>query len=275
MICTLQTEYLEEGHTEMTNQKTPSLPDTSCWQAQSLRVTAFPSPSATISQPKWWSELFGTEPEVRNLRPARGEHVETGPFDKGTLTLQINPIRIDWILTVNQNAILDEMPYLGAFPEIGDTFMKLMAEWLALASAPLIQRLAFGAMLNQKVGGREEGYNLLSRYLPNVRLSPESTDFLYQINRPRKSNVPSMTTHSINRLSKWSSISIHRTLIQSLPDGTTNSSLIGETGYACNLELDISTAADFKGELPQQALAQIVREQYDWGMEVASMGDIA
>lgn len=259
----------------MTNQKTPSLPDVSCWQAQSLRVTAFPSPSATISQPKWWSELLGTEPEVRNLRPARGELVETGPFDKGTLALQVTPIRIDWVLIVNQNASLDEISYLGAFPEIGNTFMKLMTEWLALASAPSIQRLAFGAVLNQQVDGREEGYNLLSKYLPDVRLSLESTDFLYQINRPRKSNVPSMTTHSINRLSKWCCVSTQRTLIQSLSDGTTNSSLIGNAGYSCSLELDISTVTDFKGELPQQALAQIAREQYELGIETASRGDIA
>ena len=266
---------LDKGHTEMTNQETPTLPDVSGWQAQSLRVTAFPSPSATISQPKWWSELLGTEPEVRNLRPARGEQVEAGPFDKGTLTLQVTPIRIDWILTVNQNAVLDEIFNLGAFLEVGDTFIKLMAEWLALASAPPIQRLAFGAILNQQVEGREKGYELLSRYLPNVQLSPESTDFLYQINRPRKSNVLGMTTHSINRLSKWSCVSIQRTLIQSLSDGTTSSNLIGKIGYACNLELDISTTADFKGELPQQALAQIAREQYELGIETASRGDIA
>ena len=259
----------------MSNQDPLSLPDASHWQAQSLRVSAFPSPSATISQPKWWSELLGTEPEVRNLRPARGEHVESGPFDKGNLTLQVNPIRIDWFLTVNQKAVLDEIYYLGAFQGIGDTFIKLMAEWLALAGAPPIQRLAFGAILNQPVDGREEGYKLLSKYLPNVQLSPESTDFLYQINRPRKSNVPDMTTHSINRLSKWSCVSIHRTLIQSLSDGTTASNPIGKAGYACNLELDMSTAADFKEKLPQQALGQIVRELYDLGVEVAARGDIA
>lgn len=261
----------------MTTQNTPVLPDISCWHVQTLRVTAFPSPSATISQPKWWSELLGTEPEVRNLRPARGELIENGPFDKGALTLQVFPIRIDWNLTVNPQAHLDDLPipHLGILPEIGEKFIKLMSEWLAHASAPPLQRLAFGAILHQYVDGREQGYGLLSKYLPDIRLSPESTDFLYQINRPRKSTVAGMETHTINRLSKWSCVAMHRTLVQYLPDGSTNSSLLGEANYACNLELDISTSADFKGELPQQGLAQIVREHYNWGVEMASKGDIA
>lgn len=261
----------------MTTQRIPALPDISCWHVQALRVTAFSSPSATISQPKWWNELLGTEPEVQNIRPARGELIEKGPFDKGTLTLQVFPIRIDWILTVNPEAHLDDpaMPHLGAFSEIGEKFIKLMSDWLSNASAPRLQRLAFGAIINQEVRSREEGYHLLAKYLPEIRLSPESTDFLYQINRPRKSAVPGMEERSINRLSKWSCVAMHRTIVQSLPDGTPSTSPLGVPSYACNLELDISTTGDFKEDLPQQALAQIVREQYDFGIEMASRGDIA
>jgi hypothetical protein len=261
----------------MTTQNTPVLPDISCWHVQTLRVTAFPSPSATISQPKWWSELLGTEPEVRNLRPARGELIEKGPFDKGTLTLQVFPLRIDWNLTVIPEAHLDDpdMPHLGSLPETGEKFIKLMSDWLSNASAPRLQRLAFGAVLNQAVGSREEGYHLLAKYLPEIRLSPESTDFLYQINRPGKSAVPSSEGRSINRLSKWSCVAMHRTIVQYFPDGTPSTSPVGVASYACNLELDISTPGDFKEDLPQQTLAQILQEQYNFGIDIALRGDIA
>lgn len=261
----------------MSRPKTPSLPDASHWQAQSLRVTAFLSPSAKIVDPKWWSELLGTEAETRSLRPLRGEFNEQGQFDKGVLALQVSPLRVDWNLTPNVGASSEDSPLLalGAFLEIGDKFLKLMTEWLGLATAPPLQRLAFGAMLLQPVDGRDEGYKLLSKYLPSVKLSPDSTDFLYQINRPRKSKVPQMTARSINRLTKWSCISLQRSFVQHFPDGTTNSSVLGEAVYACSLELDMSTTADFKGELPQQALIQILREQYELGKEIASKGDKA
>lgn len=260
----------------MSKQVPPSLPDLSQWQVQTLRVTAFPSPSATIVEPKWWSDLLGAEPETRNLRPSRGELNEQGPFDKGILTLQVAPLRIDWKLALNVDVNSDDflLPSLGIFPELGDKFIKLIAEWLGLASAPPLQRLALGAILHQPVAGINEGYRLLSMYLPCVELSTDSKDFLYQINRPRKSKVPEMTTHSINRLSKWACVSLHRSLVQYLPDGTTRTSVLGEATYACSLELDISTPADFKGELPKQTLVQVLQEQYELGREIASKGDI-
>ncbi len=261
----------------MSKHETSSLPDVSQWQAQTLRVTAFPSPSAKTIEPKWWSELLGAEPETRNIRPSRGELIEQGPFDKGILTLQVLPIRIDWILALKVDVTSDELflPSIGPFPELGDKFIKLMAEWLRLASAPSLQRLAFGAVLHQPVEGKDEGYKLLSKYLPSIELSADSRDFHYQINRPQKSKVPEMTTHSINCLSKWASVSLTRGIIQYHAGEMTGARALEETTYACSLELDMSTPADFKGELPKQVLVQSLRELYEFGIGIASKGDIA
>jgi len=238
-------------------------------------VTAFPSPSAKLVEPKWWGELLGGEPDSRNLRPSRGEMSEQGTYDKGTLSLNISPLRIDWRLDIAMDSQMDEViPSLGAFQEVGDKFCKLMTEWVNLPSTTTIQRLAFGAIMHQPVGSREEGYRLLSGYLPSVDLSSESRDFLYQINRPRRSRVPDMTEQMINRLTKWGCVSLQRSLFQYQPDGITKASELGETTYACFLELDMSTPADFKGEIPQEALANLLREQFEFGKEIASKGDI-
>jgi hypothetical protein len=260
----------------MKKRKIASTLDISQWQVSRLRVTAFPSPSAKIAEPKWWGELLGSEPDSRNLRPSMGEIIEQGPFDKGVLSLNVSPLRIDWKLEMVMDLQLEEasMPSLGSYPEVGDKFCKLMVEWLSLASVPAIQRLAFGAILQQPVNGREAGYRLLSRYLPAVDLTSESRDFLYQINRPRKSKVPSMTTYEINRLTKWGCASLQRGLIQH-QGGVAKSSTLGEPTYACILELDISTPTEFKGELPQRVIAQVLREQYEFGKEIASSGDMA
>jgi hypothetical protein len=262
----------------MSTQEASSLLDrASHWQARSLRVTAFPSPSAKIGEPKWWRELLGTDAETRNQRPSRGELTEQGPFDTGLLTLNIMPVRLDWTLSSKPDLESDDggIPTLGGFQETGDKFMKLMAEWLGLATTAPLQRIAFGAILDQPVRDTEEGYKLLARYLPSVQLSTDSTDFFYQINRPRELKSSQTEKLSVNRLSKWSCVSLRRGLFQYSLDGTQNTSVLGETTYACSVELDISTSADFKGELPQQALVQILREQYDLGKEIAAKGDIA
>lgn len=262
----------------MTEQKPQAFPDASQWQAQALRLTAFPSPAAKFDDPKWWRELLGTDAESRNIRPLKGELTEQGPFEKGILVLQVGPLRIDWNLGMNIETGLDSddpnLPALGSFSEVGDKFLKLMAAWLNSATVPSLQRLAFGAVLRQPVGGHEDGYKLLSKYLPSVDISPESRDFFYQINRPRKSKIPQMTDLVINRLNKWACVTLQRTIFQQLADGKTSTHVVGGTSYACSLELDISSSSDFTGELPKQAVEPLFREMYSFGREIASRGDL-
>jgi len=255
----------------------PTLPDISEWQVQQLRLTAFPSPSTSLAHPKWWEELLGTEAETRNVRSGKGEITEQGPFEQGTLTLKVTPFRIDWTLDLRLDETLvdlddDSMPSIGSFPDIGDKFTKLMHGWLSSATAPVLQRLAFGAVLLQPVDSYEDGYRLLSRYLTNIKLEASWQDFLYQVNKPRLSKVQELEGHSVNRLTKWSCASWQRRLVQMGSEGTKDVS--GEKHYACRLELDLSTSGEFIGELPKTALASELSEQYQWGKEIAARGDI-
>lgn len=262
----------------MAKQKQQPLPDVSHWQVQALRLTAFPSPAAKFDDPKWWKELLGADAESRNIRPARGELTEQGPFEKGILVLQVSPLRIDWNLGLNVATGLDlddpNLPALGSLSDVGDKFQKLMAGWLNSATVPPLQRLAFGAVLRQPVGGHNDGYKLLSKYLSSVDLSLESRDFFYQINRPRKSKIPQVADLVINRLTKWACVTFQRTVFQQLADGKTNTHVVGGTSYACSLELDISSSSDYTVELPKQALEQMFRELYGFGREIASRGDV-
>jgi len=263
----------------MAKSKLRSLPDISQWQVQGVRLTAFPSPLAKIDNSTWWKELLGTEAESRNIRPLKGELTEQGPFEKGALALQTSPLRIDWNLGVNLEAELDSdkprLPTLGSFPEVGDKFVKLMAAWLNSTTVPSLQRLAFGAVLRLPVGSREDGYKLLGKYLPSIDLSPESRDFFYQINRVKKSKVPQVAGLLINRLNRWSCVTFQLSLFQQQADGRSRTHVAGDTSYACSLELDISSDADFMNELPKQSLDQLYREMYDFGKDIASRGDVS
>jgi hypothetical protein len=77
-----------------------------------------------------------------------------------------------------------------------------MTRWLEL-DLPTIKRISFAGKLIQRMPDRDSGYRRIAEYLPDVRLDPESTDFLYRVNRKRLSNsgTPDLL---INRLSTWS-----------------------------------------------------------------------
>jgi len=133
----------------------------------------------------------------------------------------------------------------------------LMLRWLA--GCPPLQRLAFGAVLTRPVDDLLTGYRQISDYLPFVQLDPESSsDFSYQINRPRNSTV--ISGLRINRFSRWSVARVFASTF--------------DTQIGCRVELDINTAQEFQGELPQEKLPVIIQELVDLGKEIAENGDI-
>ncbi len=240
-------------------------------QAESVRLTAFLSPSVRVSEPTWWADLVGCQPDTRTSRPSRGELQEAGPLGDRTLLLSMQPGRVDWVLTPRQEeGVLPQTKWIGLFPESLEAFDPLMTSWLG--NCPRLVRLAFGAIVAEPVPDRVAGYRKLAEYLPAVHLDPErSYDFLYQINRPRDSSI--VETLKINRLCKWSvtrfvpfMLTIASHAIQPIP--------IRAEEYVCRIELDINTAAEFVGELPSQTLPQLFEELRRLAIEIATRGDI-
>lgn len=247
-------------------------PPLSTWQAINLRLTAFPSPAAQFAEPTWWSDLIGNAPEKRISKPKRLEQQEEGPFEGGNLILSVQPSRIDWVLTtLKEQERGQELSVIGSFPVALDKYLKLVVSWLSSRMCPPLERLAFGAILLQPVEDRTTGYRQLSTYVHSVDLDPEGTsDFFYQINRPResRSGIPGLR---INRLSKWSRAGLQDIEVTLAPVPRQTA---GPVRFACHLELDINTAHEFRNELPQEQLSQIFQELVDLGKEIASKGDI-
>lgn len=245
----------------------------SAWQAETLRLTAFPAPSANISTPTWWTELLGGPAETKVLRPSKGGELEEGPFEGGRLRLMTQLSRIDWALFPIPAKAEGAEGFLtvGAFLKILDPFLRLMLRWFELQTCPSVQRLAFGAVLILPVENTVAGHRLLSAYLP-IKLDPEdASDFGYQINRRRdsKSGIPGLR---INRLSKWSVLSI-QTIELSLGQSAARYYPGGEQ-FACRLELDINTIQEFQGEFSREQLPGVFQELVDLGCEIASLGDV-
>jgi hypothetical protein len=245
------------------------------WQTETLRLTAFPSPSARIVNPTWWADIVGEPPESKISRPKEGIYQEEGPFAQGKLVVSVQPTRVDWLFTSIIDPKREDMnvPIIGTFSEALDRFFSLMLRWFEFDTCPPVQRLAFGAILLQSVEDRQDGYRRIAEYLPSIRLDPDgSSDFAYQINRPRNS-TSGITGLRINRLSKWSVASWRSTQI-SLGSAAPMGYFLGPEYFACRLELDINTSQDFQGELPREQLPRIFQELADLGKEIAIKGDI-
>src|SRR5437660_264682 len=210
-------------------------------------------------------EIVGDTPETRVQNPKQGGLAGAGPFLDATFVLQVQPGRIDWSFQAQNDPESPprEFPLLGSFVEWMETFSRPMLEWMQLA--PPLKRLAFGAVLIHPVADRNAAYHEITNLVPGLRLdSPEISDFLYQINRPRPST--SVTDLMINRLSKWSAgaIALAQFTLHQAGGDITKTTL--STGT--RLELDINTDPNHSGELSRESLSPLWGELVGLAREI-------
>ncbi len=218
---------------------------------------------------------MGEPPETKLLTPKRGALKEEGPLEKGRLVLNIRPMRIDWLF----QSIYDDqsesfpIPIIGPFPESLVPFFGIIERWFSLEALPELTRIALGVVLVEPVEDKKLGYQRISKYLPTIKLDTEkSSDFSYQINRPRPS-TSGIKDLSVKRISRWS-VSLHRAAAISVGPDSAEAATLGQTYFTTRLEVDINTAPDFKGFLPAEHLSKILRELVSLAEEIASKGDI-
>jgi hypothetical protein len=247
-------------------------PDSIGWQAESFRLTAFLSPSAQTIEQDWWKKITGEFPDRKTSEPKTGIQQEEGRFRNeqadGQLVLTIQPTRVDWQLVPIVDISDSDFPTLGLFTESVDSFLKLMIRWLE--EAPPTQRLAFGAVLIKPVNSSKEGYEWVSAYLP-FNLDENSSDFLYQINRPRKSASADDPDLLINRLSKWG-VSLLTSF--AFDPSKLEQYVTQPPRFSVRLELDISTTPNLSREVGLEKLSRVFQELVELGKEIASKGDI-
>lgn len=241
------------------------------WNYQHLRLTAFFSSTINIKDNSWWTDTMGGDPENSSYRmspiPTREEE---GYIDELIIHLKIEPNRADWLLLSPSAQEIDEFPNLGDSSQAIAAFTELANNWFKNIIDLDIARLAFGSRLLRKVKDRIESYKELKKILPNIKIDPEkSSDFLYQINRPRLSST--IDGLYINRVSKWRCMN---SKVLSLHLGSVPQSNIATDIYATNLDLDISTNADRETILPLDTLQGLLKEFINLGEEIAQKGDI-
>jgi hypothetical protein len=245
-------------------------PGASAWQSPELRLTAFPVDPAAAIERDWLQAAFGqsAESSTRNklLR------IDVGMIEDRAITVVVDPQR----LTLTIQPALDplnppsSLPTLGALPRA----IENVAGWFErlVSSLPEVRRLAFGAGLMQPADSHEAAYRLLGSYLPDVRVSPESTDFNYRINRSRASRS-GIEGLRVNRLCTWSVIRWQMQGELGIIGGPSNYTSV-TAGFACKLDLDINTDGERENPLPQDRLKAIWLELVNLGVEIADKGDV-
>ncbi len=222
------------------------------WRAESLRVTLFAQAGVELPASDWWLAVVGEPPESKTERLRESLHWIVG-FD------------------LNLDQELTESPNVGPYPDVLESFGSKIFPWLK--NGPAIIRLAWGTTLTQPIADRVAGYRKLQEYLPSLKLDPEnSSDFLYQINRPRKSNV--VEGLIVNRLQKWSVLAFHSLRFQV---GATQAQVqrrLDQVLHGCRVELDINTAEDRTAVLPKERVDGLLRELVGIGDEIVTRGDI-
>jgi len=244
------------------------------WEAERLRATAFILPGADVSgMPSWWAKAVGEEPDEVLTRPRAGQMQQVGAFEGKRLALVAQPGRVDWNLLATMGTPDESVAgllTLGPFSATLGPFLNVVRRWLGVC--PPVRRLAFGSVLVRPVADLQTGYTELSQFLPKFVLDQtDSSDFLYQINRPRMST--SGIELKLNRLTKWSVMQAG--FIEVAVGGAVGASLAsGPLQFACRLELDISTAAESTGEIPKDKIRSVFEELVGLGCEIAVQGDI-
>lgn len=241
--------------------------DLSAWQVESLRITCFPASATEFNASTWWQDVIGEQPENTLVRARDGFRQDEGNFNGRKVVLGVQPMRIDWLM---RSKVEEGELTISSFQDSLDSFLGLMTRWFKIS--PPLRRLAFGVILALPVGDRKSGYELIANYLPNVKLDPVgSSDFLYQINRVRNSQlIPDL---EINRLSKWSVVKQGLARFDLLPEARVSLFPSSDT-FSCRLELDINTSADYKNNLPIDKLTNAFLELIDLAKEIALTGDI-
>ena len=243
------------------------------WQVESLRFTLFrASPIETIIP--LWETLTREKPEKVDSQPRANIIIEEGTVVLGSLTHISDPLRINWTLSPSQEQQqrTASFPTLGSLFQIKGQFINMMKDWLTSEAVPKTNRIALGSISVIINENKASAYKQLSSFLHHVKIDIEnSTDLVYQINRPIKSIVESGLI--INRLSKWSAqrVSGIGFLVGERPE------LIQvqdpRSYFASRLELDINTSQYNKNPLPKEKLVPLLQEFSQLVDQISTEGD--
>jgi len=246
------------------------------WHVEQLRSTSFLMPMFERSAEDVFRLITQAPPDQITENRQQAVQTAAGPFASAKLDVIKQPGRIDVLLSPTDEARASQgTRTIGSWVEIVDSFNVGIRSWFD--SRPELQRLAFGAICLHEVADRKAAYSILNQLLPTVDIDVEhSTDFFYQINRPRLVTFGDSLSCKMNRLSKWSAATVvlQTVMIPGAEAAAHPPAAVTATlqNY-CRAELDLSTDAEIR-QLPTHQLQEVWDKLTTFAAEILSKGDI-
>lgn len=240
------------------------------WKVQSLRVTVFlHSEVASIPSVLEWEHLTGAKPE--NVMNRGQQQVQEGPLRPGRLLLQKQMGRLDVIYGgfPRPDEAEDPVATLGNLEEAWNG-LRAITPALLKSLGPVV-RLALGTELVQPAETTQAAYRILVDHIRSQSFELQGgQEFVYQINRPRKSEVSPPLL--LNRLTRWNASSWQPVAFEL---GAGPRVLTGPPKVGAVITTDINTDSDRTTPLQPDKLSVLLEELLNLTAEIRDKGDIA
>lgn len=237
------------------------------WQVELLRFTFF-YPIESDSDVNLWQKITNQLPENKTERPQEGLLIEEGRWEECSLSVSTNVSLMEGMKRID--VVIYSTPLMmPTFPNIGklDLILKMFTRLEDKLPFDNAIRIAFSTVLLHPEQDISSGYKSLTALLPNIKIEPDSQDFLYQVNVPKKSKLNKSVV--INRLRHYSVVSM-----QVFSMFNTGASPNVQELVATRLELDANTRQDTPLNLSSDlTLKELMKELIDETMDIAEGGD--
>ena len=240
------------------------------WHPIFFRLTAF-TVNPAQDENKWWTDVVGKLPDKKEEKPKTKERIIQDNFGSGKLTLYVNPRIVEW------RYILDSEPkppeaYKDKVEEFITElkiFQNVIQKWFTLDSISQTARLAFGTVIFQPLSNYDDSPKLLKDFQIPFKELENTSDFLYQINRPRPVTFENMNL-MINRLAKWS-VDYFSGIRFTIPSAETETL---PSIYRFQLDLDINTAPQKDIQFTPEQMQGLFDKLVNMAKEITQEGDI-
>ena len=247
------------------------LMDYGAWQPNTLRISVFPMSSSPVrGQSGLWKRAMRQEPDSIDFRPKDKLTTEQGVIGDIHLRVAIRDERIDWFLQSQPNLLDGGQPKTVPVMHDLEAASKIVRD-VAIASAQVsLQRLAFSVALVEIIPSLDSALRRLSEHLPELRLDNVGSDFVYQVNRRRRSQT--VPQSEINRIAKWSVLqggSVNLVVSPSAKAVVDASEVL----YGARLDLDINNVPA-RSAISGKKLPILLEELTTIASEIALKGDV-
>lgn len=238
------------------------------WKVRSLRLTLFIAPDGASATELRWEQLVGAKPESTMSRG--NQEYQEGPLETGRLLLQKQQGRVDLLYVGSSQADQPQEPVatLGDFEPACER-LRVLAQKV-FGKVTHCVRLALGAELVQPAATSSAAYKMLVDHMRSAKFTFEGgQEFVYQMNRPRKSSViPSLT---INRLTRWNASSWQPVTLELGPGVR---ALSGPPRVGAVVTTDVNTDGERSDPLATDKLLDLFDELCDLTIEIRDRGDV-